>query len=65
MKRVASFQDPVRSSRETREGAGAMAGTGMEMKGHERTYTGFLSLLKYGTIAAFVVAAIVVILIAS
>jgi Bacterial aa3 type cytochrome c oxidase subunit IV len=39
--------------------------SGFEMKAHEQTYSGFLGLLKYGAIASFVVAAIVIFLIAS
>lgn len=42
-----------------------MAEHGMEMKAHERTYSGFLSLIKFGAIATAVVVAIVVLLIAS
>ncbi len=38
---------------------------GMEMKAHEQTYGGFLSLLKFGTIACLIVAFLVVYLIAS
>jgi hypothetical protein len=40
-------------------------GSGFEMKAHEQTYSGFLGLLKYGAIASFLVAALVVFLIAS
>lgn len=36
-----------------------------KMEAHERTYGGFLSLLKYGTIASAIVAAVVVLIIAS
>lgn len=36
-----------------------------EMKAHERTYSSFLAFAKWGTIASFVVAAIVVLIIAS
>ncbi|WP_419827991.1 aa3-type cytochrome c oxidase subunit IV [Sphingomonas sp.] len=36
-----------------------------QFKAHEQTYGGFLGLLKYGAIAAFVVAAIVVFIVAS
>lgn len=32
---------------------------------HERTYDGFLRLLKFGTVGAFAVAAVVVLIIAS
>ncbi|MDB5683163.1 MAG: hypothetical protein JWM38_1769 [Sphingomonas bacterium] len=45
-----------------------MAGNGNvrgEMKAHEQTYSGFLSFFKMSTIASFVVAAIVVLLIAN
>lgn len=35
----------------------------MEIKAHERTYEGFLSLLKFGTVACLIVAALVVYLI--
>lgn len=41
-----------------------MAGAG-DFKAHERTYTGFLGLLKWGTIASAIVAAFVVYLLAS
>lgn len=34
-----------------------------QMKAHEQTYGGFLSLLKFGTVASLVVAALVVYLI--
>jgi hypothetical protein len=37
----------------------------MEMKAHEQTYGGFLTLLKFGTVASLIVAFIVVYLIAS
>lgn len=37
----------------------------MHLKAHERTYTGFIKLLKYGAVASFLIAAIVVYLIAS
>ena len=40
-------------------------GSSYEMKAHERTYGSFLKLLKYGAVASFIVAAIVVYLIAS
>ncbi|SFR83194.1 aa3-type cytochrome c oxidase subunit IV [Sphingomonas jatrophae] len=36
-----------------------------DMKAHVGTYTGFLGLLKWGTIISIVLAAIVVLLIAS
>lgn len=35
-----------------------------DMSAHVATYTGFLSLLKWGTLASFIVTAIVVLLIA-
>lgn len=41
-----------------------MAGNG-DMKAHSQTYEGFLGLLKYGTIASFLVAAFVVYLLAA
>jgi hypothetical protein len=37
----------------------------IEMKAHERTYGSFLKLLKYGTIASFLIAFVVVVLISS
>jgi hypothetical protein len=44
----------------------AMAeGSGFEMKAHEQSYGRFIGLLKYGAVAAFVVTAIVVLIIAS
>lgn len=44
----------------------AMAeGSDMHMKAHEQTYGAFLVLLKWGTIVAFIVAAIVIAIIAS
>jgi hypothetical protein len=36
---------------------------GMEMKAHEQTYGGFLTLLKFGTVACLAVAFLVVYLI--
>lgn len=39
-------------------------GVKQELKDHEGTYSGFLSLMKVGTIASAIVAAIVVYLIA-
>ncbi len=39
--------------------------TPMETKAHEQTYDGFLRLLKFGTIASLLIAALVVYLIAS
>lgn len=40
-------------------------GSGFEMKAHEQSYGRFIGLLKYGAVAAFVVTAIVVLIIAS
>jgi len=42
-----------------------MAGNGMDMKAHAGTYDGFLAMMKWGTLAAVLVGAIVVVLIAS
>ena len=42
-----------------------MANSAGDMKAHEGTYGGFLGLMKYGAIASFVIAAIVVLIIAS
>lgn len=42
-----------------------MAGHEMDMKAHAGTYGGFITMMKYGTIATAIVAAIVVVLIAS
>ncbi|TVV73843.1 aa3-type cytochrome c oxidase subunit IV [Sphingomonas solaris] len=42
-----------------------MAGNKMELKAHEGTYSGFITLLKVGTAVSVVVAAIVVLLIAN
>lgn len=39
--------------------------SGFDLKAHEGTYSGFTALFKWGTIAAFVIAAFVVLLIAS
>lgn len=39
--------------------------TPMEIKAHEQTYTGFIKAFTYGALACFVIAAIVVYLIAS
>lgn len=39
--------------------------SGFEMNAHEETYGRFLKLLKYGAVLCFVVAAIVVLIIAS
>ena len=43
----------------------ADGGSKMNLQAHEGTYSGFISLMKIGTIASVVVAAIVVLLIAS
>lgn len=40
-------------------------GSGFEMEGHRGTYSGFTTLMYWGAIASFVVAAAVVLLIAS
>jgi hypothetical protein len=37
-----------------------MASSGMDYKAHERTYSGFLVLFKWGTIASILAAAAVV-----
>ena len=42
-----------------------MAEKAGDLKAHEGTYLGFLGLIKYGAIASFVVAATVVLIIAS
>ena len=42
-----------------------MAGQTGDLKAAEGTYSGFLGLMKYGAIASFAVAAIVVLIIAS
>jgi hypothetical protein len=42
-----------------------MAEQAGDLKAHEGTYGGFLGLMKYGAIASFIVAAIVVLIIAS
>lgn len=42
-----------------------MAGNNMEMKAHEGTYSGFITLLKIGTAVSIVAAAIVILLIAN
>lgn len=42
-----------------------MADSGMDMKAHAGTYDGFIAMMKYGTVATAIVAAIVVALIAS
>lgn len=41
-----------------------MAGNG-DMKAHQETYAGVMNLLKWGTVASFLVGAIVVLLIAN
>lgn len=41
-----------------------MAGNG-DMKAHRETYAGVMNLLKWGTVACFLVGAIVVLLIAN
>lgn len=41
-----------------------MAGKG-DMKAHEQTYSGVMSLLKWGTIGAFLIGALVVLLISN
>lgn len=40
-------------------------GSSFEMNAHERTYGSFIKLLKYGAVACFLIAAIVVVIIAS
>ena len=47
------------------KGNGDMAGNKMELKAHEGTYAGFITLFKVGTTVAVIVAAIVVLLIAN
>ncbi len=42
-----------------------MAGEKMELKAHEGTYAGFLTLLKVGTVISAIVAGVVVLLIAN
>ncbi|WP_156678980.1 aa3-type cytochrome c oxidase subunit IV [Sphingomonas profundi] len=42
-----------------------MAGNNMELKAHEGTYAGFITLLKVGTGVAIAAAAVVVLLIAN
>jgi hypothetical protein len=39
--------------------------SGFEMQAHEGTYSGFIGLMKWGTILSAIVAAFVVLLIAS
>lgn len=47
-------------------GFATMADQGdMDIKAHEATYRGVMSLLKWGTVASFAIAAIVVLIIAS
>ncbi|WP_129586355.1 aa3-type cytochrome c oxidase subunit IV [Sphingomonas montana] len=43
----------------------ANEGSGMDEKAHVATYTGFLNMAKWGTIATIIIVAIVVLLIAS
>ena len=45
--------------------AGSGAASGFELNAHESTYSGFIGLMKYGAVASFVVAAIVVVILAS
>jgi hypothetical protein len=45
--------------------AGMANSSGVQLKAHEQTYIGFLKLLKYGAIASFAIAVIVVYLLAS
>ncbi len=40
-----------------------MAGKGSDFQAHERTYSGFITLFKWGTVASLIVAAIVILLI--
>lgn len=42
----------------------AETGAKMDMPAHERTYSRFIGLFKFGAIASFIVAAIVVLIIA-
>jgi hypothetical protein len=44
---------------------GAEQGNGMDQKAHVATYTGFLNMAKWGTIATAIVVAVVVFIIAS
>ena len=39
--------------------------TGFDMRAHEQTYSGFLGLFRWGTVACAIIAAVVVYLIAS
>ncbi len=39
--------------------------SGFDLKAHEGTYSGFTTLFKWGTVVSFIVAAFVVLLIAS
>lgn len=34
--------------------------SGMDEKAHQKTYSGFIGLMKWGTVAAIIVAAVVV-----
>lgn len=43
----------------------ADTGSGFELKPHESTYSWFTGLMKYGAIASFAIAAIVVLILAS
>lgn len=42
--------------------AGEEMPTGMEMRSHERTYGGFTTLMKWGTVVAVIVVAIVILI---
>lgn len=44
--------------------AGEQEAYPMDTKAHEKTYVGFLGLLKWGTIAALIITAIVVLILA-
>ena len=46
-------------------GSGAGSGSGFELRAHESTYSSFIGLIKYGAIASFAIAAIVVVILAS
>ncbi len=41
-----------------------MAGKGSDFQAHERTYAGFINLFKWGAVASFITAFIVILLIA-
>jgi len=41
-----------------------MAGKGSDFQAHERTYSGFIALFKWGALASFILAFIVILLIA-